>query len=74
VTGGRRLGHWGLEHRDLEGIRAIGVDEVLWHIGHKYLTVVYQIDAHGCRLWIGRTEPRSALRASSTGSVSELGG
>ena len=45
---------WGLAHRDLTGIRAIGVDEVLWHRGHKYLTVVYQIDEH-CRrlLWIG---------------------
>lgn len=45
---------WGLEHRDLKGIRAIGVDEVLWHRGHKYLTVVYQIDEH-CRrlLWVG---------------------
>lgn len=45
---------WGLQHRDLTGIRAIGVDEVLWHRGHKYLTVVYQIDEH-CRrlLWIG---------------------
>ena len=31
---------WGLEHRDLGGIRAIGVDEVLWHRGQKYLTVV----------------------------------
>lgn len=45
---------WGLQHRDLTGIRAIGVDEVLWHRGHKYLTVVYQIDEH-CRrmLWVG---------------------
>lgn len=46
---------WGLANRDLTGIRAIGVDEVLWHRGHRYLTVVYQIDAH-CRrlLWIAR--------------------
>jgi transposase len=45
---------WGLQHRDLSRIRAIGVDEVLWHRGHKYLTVVYQIDGH-CRrlLWVG---------------------
>ncbi|MFQ5503129.1 MAG: ISL3 family transposase [Phycisphaerae bacterium] len=46
---------WGLEHRDLEGIESIGVDEVQWQKGHKYLTLVYQID-HGCKrlLWIGR--------------------
>jgi transposase len=41
---------WGLAHRDLSNIRAIGVDEVLWHRGHKYLTVVYQIDAECKRL------------------------
>lgn len=22
---------WGLEHRDLSGVRAIGIDEVPWH-------------------------------------------
>jgi hypothetical protein len=26
---------WGLTHRQLEGIRAIGVDEVQWQRGHK---------------------------------------
>jgi len=39
---------WGLEHRDLDGIRSIGVDELAWKKGHKYLTLVYQID-HGHR-------------------------
>jgi transposase len=39
---------WGLEHRNLDGIRSIGVDELSWKKGHKYLTLVYQID-HGCR-------------------------
>ncbi|MEM9463664.1 MAG: ISL3 family transposase [Myxococcota bacterium] len=53
---------WGLKNRDLKGIRAIGVDEVLWHCGHKYLTVVYQIDAH-CRrlLWIGEDRTKECL-------------
>ncbi len=46
---------WGLEHRDLSGIESIGVDEVLWHKGHKYLTLVYQINAENVRLlWIGK--------------------
>jgi transposase len=46
---------WGLAHRDLTDITAIGVDEVLWHRGYKYLTVVYQIDEHCKRLlWIGK--------------------
>jgi transposase len=46
---------YGLKHRDLRGITAIGVDEVQYRKGHTYLTVVYQIDRE-CRrlLWIGR--------------------
>jgi transposase len=45
---------WGLSHRDLEEIESIGVDEVQWHRGHKYQTLIYQID-EGCKrlLWIG---------------------
>jgi transposase len=45
---------WGLKHRNLDGIEAIGIDEVQWHKGHKYQTVVYQLDEHQKRLlWIG---------------------
>ncbi len=45
---------WGLSHRNLDGIESIGVDEVQWKRGHKYQTLVYQID-QGCKrlLWIG---------------------
>jgi len=46
---------WGLKNRDLEGITAIGVDEVQWHKGHRYLTLVYQINVGSTRLlWIGK--------------------
>jgi len=46
---------WGLAHRDLSNVTSIGVDEVLWHRGHKYLTVVYQIDSECKRLlWVGK--------------------
>jgi transposase len=46
---------WGLDHRRLAGIEALGVDEVQWRKGHKYLTLVYQIDGHAQRLlWVGR--------------------
>jgi transposase len=41
---------WGLERRSLDGIRAIGVDEIAWQKGHHYLTLVYQIDAGQKRL------------------------
>ena len=45
---------WGLKHRDLSNITAIGVDEIQWSKGHKYLTLVYQIDSGSIRLlWIG---------------------
>ena len=46
---------WGLAHRNLGPISAIGVDEIQYAKGHKYLTLVYQIDAHCTRLlWIGK--------------------
>jgi len=46
---------WGLERRTLGPIQAIGVDEVAYGKGHKYLTLVYQIDAHCTRLlWVGK--------------------
>ena len=46
---------WGLEHRDLSDITAIGVDEIVWRKGHRYLTLVYQIDVGKARLlWIGK--------------------
>ena len=53
---------WGLAHRNLKGIRSIGIDEVLWHRGHKFLTVVYQIDEHSKRLlWVGRERTTECL-------------
>ncbi len=54
---------WGLLHRDLQGVEAIGIDEIQWQRGHRYLTLVYQIDA-GCRrlLWIGRERTEESLR------------
>jgi len=46
---------WGLQHRTLESIYAIGVDEIQYAKGHKYLTLVYQIDRECIRLlWIGK--------------------
>ena len=39
-----------MEHRSLEGVESIGVDEVQWQKGHKYLTLVYQIDDGSKRL------------------------
>jgi len=54
---------WGLAHRDLDGVKAIGVDEIAVWKGHKYLTVVYQID-QGLRrlLWVGRERTEEGFR------------
>jgi transposase len=43
-----------LEHRVLDSIRAIGVDEIQYAKGHKYLTLVYQIDDLTRLLWVGK--------------------
>ncbi len=46
---------WGLAHRELGEVRAIGVDEIQYGRGHEYLTLVYQIDAGVTRLlWVGK--------------------
>jgi len=46
---------YGLAHRCLDNVKAIGVDEIQYQRGHKYLTLVYQIDSH-CRrlLFVGK--------------------
>jgi len=45
---------YGLKHRDVSGVASIGVDEIAIQKGHKYLTVVYQIDKYCTRLlWVG---------------------
>lgn len=53
---------WGLSHRDLDGIDSIGIDEVQWKKGHKYQTLVYQIDEGRKRLlWIGPNRTAKTL-------------
>jgi len=49
---------YGLKQRDLSGIGAIGVDEVAYAKGHKYLTLVYQLDS-GCRRLLHVSQGRS---------------
>lgn len=55
---------WGLEHRNLDEITSIGVDELAWKKRHKYLTLVYQID-HRCRrlLHIARSRKAEAFHS-----------
>ena len=61
---------WGRAHRKLEGIQAIGIDEIHWGKGKRadnFLTVIYQIDSH-CRrlLWVGRRRTQATLRRGLT--------
>jgi len=54
---------WGLEHRNLGGIEAIGVDEIQWRRGHRYLTLVYQIEDGMKRLlWVAEERTEESLR------------
>lgn len=53
---------YGLLHRDLSGITAIGVDEVQFRRGHDYLTVVYQLNGLVRRLlWVGHHRTTKTL-------------
>src|SRR5215469_16333260 len=54
---------WGLAHRSLGPISAIGVYEIQYAKGHKYLTLVYQIDSASTRLlWIGQERTVEAFQ------------
>jgi transposase len=54
---------WGLANRSLDRITAVGVDEIQWRKGHKYLTLVYQIQ-QGCKrlLWVAADRTEESLR------------
>jgi transposase len=58
---------YGLKHRQLESVRAIGVDEIQYAKGHKYLTLVYQIEAGMTRLlWVGKERTRESFQGFFT--------
>ena len=60
----RRAVDWGLAHRHVEGVKAIGIDEIAWtKKGDKFATVVYQIDEGRRRLlWIGKGRKEATLQ------------
>jgi len=66
---------FGMARRDLTGVTAIGVDEVQYRKGHKYLTVVYQLDKH-CRrlLWIGKDRTQESFAGFFTQMENSLEG
>jgi transposase len=53
---------WGLKHRELSGVAAIGIDEIQTNRGHHYATVVYQLDSENRRLlWVGEKRTAKTL-------------
>jgi transposase len=55
--------YWGLANRDERGVEALGIDEIAYQKGHRYLTLVYQIDAGMKRLlWVGVDRTEEALQ------------
>jgi transposase len=66
---------WGLADRDLEGIEAIGIDELEWQRGHRYLTLVYQIEEGIKRLlWVAEERTEDSLRGFFTMLSDEVRG
>jgi transposase len=58
----KQIVEYGLKHRQLDGITAIGVDEIQYGKGHQYLTLVYQINV-GIRrlLFVGKERKAKTL-------------
>src|SRR5687768_2318297 len=64
---------FGLEHRVLGQIDAIGVDEIQYAKGHKYLTLVYQIDLGVTRLlWVGKERSIESFQGFFTAIGEEI--
>jgi transposase len=61
---------WGLAHRDLSQVAALGVDEIAWARGHTYLTLVYDISG-GMKRLLAVAEERT--EASLRCSLADLG-
>lgn len=54
---------WGIVHQELGKVEAIGVDEIQWRKGHRYLTLVYQIEEGMKRLlWVAPERTEKSLR------------
>lgn len=57
---------WGLVNRQIGDIEPLGVDEIAYKRGHRYLTLVYQIDER-CRrlLYVARDRTEEILQNDS---------
>jgi transposase len=62
---------WGLAHRDLSGLTSLGVDEIAWSRGHRYLTLVYDIGSTTRRLLVVAQERTEASLRSCLDDLGE---
>jgi transposase len=62
---------WGLRHRDLSGVTALGVDEIAWARGHTYLTLVYDLGGATKRLLAVAEERKEASLRSCLEDLGE---
>ncbi len=59
---------WGLAHRDLSKVMSLGVDEIAWSRGHRYLTLVYDIGGEARRLLaVAEERTEASLRSCLEG-------
>jgi transposase len=59
---------WGLAHRDLSELIALGIDEIAWSRGHRYLTLVYDIGGERRRLLaVAEERTEASLRSCLEG-------
>lgn len=69
---------FGLKHRKLDAVEAIGVDELHWRKGKKsenFLTLVYQVCAGQRRLlWVGKTRKEATLKRGLSALEAECPG
>jgi len=64
----RRVVDWGLSRRRQRPLRVLGIDEVSRKRGHKYLTLVYDLE-RGELVWIGKDRTKATVE----GFFDELG-
>jgi transposase len=58
----KQVVEYGLNHRSMYGVTAIGVDEIQYKKGHQYLTLVYQLNADSRRLlFVGQERKAKTL-------------
>ena len=55
----RTIGRLREGHR-IRGLKTIGVDEISYHKGHKYATLVYDLE-RSCVVWIGQGKGRETI-------------